>query len=135
MLETRVPSPVWETPTRCAEQPSPHTTTTDPVLQSPGAGTTEPTHFRACTLQREKPLQGEAGQFLFGGKEEKRDRKGKRQSWQVLFARPVLECGSAQRSQATGRAFRSLVCPHIPTPGKARELRGAAFKRKGQQCR
>ena len=61
MLETRVPSPVWETPTRCAEQPSPHTTTTDPVLQSPGAGTTEPTHFRACTPQREKPLQGEAG--------------------------------------------------------------------------
>lgn len=35
----------------------------------------------------------------------------KQQSWRVLFARPVLECGSAQRSQALGRGFRSLVCP------------------------
>ncbi|VCW85650.1 unnamed protein product, partial [Gulo gulo] len=33
-------------------------------------------------------------------------------------------CGSAQRSQATGRAFWSVVCPHVPAPWKAHQLQG-----------
>ena len=40
-----------------AEQLSPHATTIEPVLQSPGTTNMEPTGPRVCALQQERPLQ------------------------------------------------------------------------------
>ena len=45
MQERRVQSLVWKIP-RVMEQLSPCSTTTEPMLQSPGAGTTEPTYHK-----------------------------------------------------------------------------------------
>ena len=56
MEETWVQSLVGVDP--CAlEQPSPHTTIIEPVLQSPGTATTEDHAPRAYVPQQEKPLQ------------------------------------------------------------------------------
>ena len=41
------------------EQLSPHATTTEPVLQSPGAQPLKPARPRACVLQQEEPQQWE----------------------------------------------------------------------------
>lgn len=38
------------------------------------------------------------------------------QSWRVLFACPVPECGSAQRSQATGQGLLERRLPPRPSP-------------------
>lgn len=46
------------------------------------------------------------------------------QNGRVLCACLALACGSAQRCQAMGRAFRSLRYPHVPAPRKALELQG-----------
>lgn len=46
------------------------------------------------------------------------------QNWRVLCACLALACGSAQRCQAMGRAFRSLRYPHVRAPRKALELQG-----------
>ena len=56
MQETQVQSLIWEDP-RAAEQLSPWATTVEPVLQSLGAATAEPTQPRAHAVQQEKSLQ------------------------------------------------------------------------------
>ena len=56
---TGVQSLIQENP-NASEQPSPYSTTSEPLLQSPGATTTEAQAPRAHTPQQEKPLQWKA---------------------------------------------------------------------------
>ena len=51
---TGVQSLIQENP-NASEQPSPYSTTSEPLLQSPGATTTEAQAPRAHTPQQEKP--------------------------------------------------------------------------------
>ena len=55
--ETRVSLPLSGNIPHAMKQPSPSVTTTEPLLQSPGAPTTEARTPTACVHNKRKPLQ------------------------------------------------------------------------------